>query len=61
MVGQCRSISVNIGQVSSSFFVLAAGVGYTYLVTEGYTSTLGSKSAFRTESSKQQIVSVPVA
>ena len=37
-----------------------AGVGYTYLVTEGYTSTLGNKAAFRTESSKQQIVSVPV-
>lgn len=37
-----------------------AGVGYTYLVTEGYTSTLGNKAAFRTESSRQQIVSVPV-
>lgn len=37
-----------------------AGVGYTYLVTEDYSSKIGAKAAFHTARSEQQIVSVPV-
>lgn len=37
-----------------------AGVGYTYLATEGYTSNLGGLQAWHTEKAEQHIFSVPV-
>ena len=37
-----------------------AGVQYTYLTTEGYTSKLGGKNAWHTERADQHVFSIPV-
>ena len=37
-----------------------AGVQYTYLTTEGYTSKLGRKNAWHTERADQHVFSIPV-